>query len=431
MLLYPIPLLLPLPKTDVVQSRILSFLTVESSRFCKRDLATLATNILKSNQRLDFWVKKAAHNLLDAVSSSTSSIKVTDEVEDEFEALPHWLQNMTSKTNSILPWFPLSPDMLNSKSPVCSFADRKADEDSIIDTNEVEMEELNQVAAEIKTVDLVDMPLHPEIQNKATCIKTQLLTFESTSKIVGLANEIRQLCFESGGGDYLPLLGLIEPWQTDDEIASILITHLSCGSEEKITWPSHVLCSVILPKLLVLREPASRVLVTATVEYCKLHQKAAVDGLLFPLILCKEGISIHICEVLTRIIKECLHPAHVSAFCQKLLCGEEEPKKFMCLPCHQCLVSNELVWTEPLFTLFQNILNQNVYLTQDSVDYLVSGIGELAKRFSKSLKFANFLLCLITKCAPLLKSHRVSLSEAVGQTNTFMTKSILAKLSSL
>ncbi|KAF8388836.1 hypothetical protein HHK36_025516 [Tetracentron sinense] len=236
---------------------------------------------------------------------------------------------------------------------------------------------------------------------------------------------------QCGGGDPFAVLGLIEPWQSDDETASILLSHLLAGCEEDFSWPSQVLCSVILPKLLVLREPTSRVLVTVIIEYCKIHQRATVDALLFPLILHVEGINTPICDVVTRIIRECLHPAHVSAFFQKLLCGEKEAKRFVCLPYHECLIANELVWTEPLFTLLQNVLNHNVYLTQDSVDHIVSVVQELAERFSKSLKFTNFLLCFVTKCAPLLKSHKLSFTEAVERTNTFMTNSILSKLAGL
>jgi len=173
------------------------------------------------------------------------------------------------------------------------------------------------------------------------------------------------------------------------------------------------------------------VLVAAITEYCKLHQKAAVYALLFPLIFRREGINNPICDVITRIIRECLHPAHVSAFCQKLFCGEKDVRRVICLPCHQHLLSNELVWTESLFNLFQIILNHNVHLTQDSIDHIVYQAQQLAVNFSKSLKFGNFLLCLVTKCSPLLKSHKLLLIEAVEKTSTLVTKSILSKLANL
>ncbi|KAA8534859.1 hypothetical protein F0562_029925 [Nyssa sinensis] len=418
---------------NAVQSRILSFLTFERQRFCSRDLTKLARKVLSESESIDFWVMKGARQLLDTVSDSNyewvSSLNLDseeDRVEDEFESMPSWLKDAARINDSVLPWLPILADELNLRMPFSTCGD---DEDSLVGVEKDEGENLNEVAKEMNIVHPQNDPISPEIEKKAAWLKMQILMFESTLKTVSLANEIRELYFE-GGGDSLTVLGLMEPWKADDETTSILISHLSGGSEEELGWPSHVLCSIVLPKLLVLEQPASRVLVTATIEYCKLHQRAAEYALLFPLILRIEGVNNPICDVITRIVKECLHQAHVSAFCQKLLCGKDE-RKFICLPCHQCLVSNEVVWTESLFNLFQNILNCNIHLTQDSVDQLVNRVQESAVRLLKSLKFGKFLLCLVNKCGPLLKSHKLSLTEAVEHTDTLVTKSILSKLASL
>ncbi|KAM1178649.1 hypothetical protein ACFX13_018251 [Malus domestica] len=143
---------------------------------------------------------------------------------------------------------------------------------------------MNDVLEEINIDDPVSVHLEPEIQKAAVNLKAQVADFQATSKTIGLANEIRELCLDKGG-DSLTISGLIEPWLADDEIASVVLSHLTSRSKEELTWPSQVLCSVILPKLLVLEEPASRVLVTAMVEYRKLHQRACEYALLFPLIL--------------------------------------------------------------------------------------------------------------------------------------------------
>ncbi|KAK9275086.1 hypothetical protein L1049_022345 [Liquidambar formosana] len=78
---------------NAVQSRILSFLTLERRRFCTRDLSKLAMNILSGKQEVDFWVKKAARNLLDTLSETNyewvyglSLDSVEERVEDEFES---------------------------------------------------------------------------------------------------------------------------------------------------------------------------------------------------------------------------------------------------------------------------------------------------------------------------------------------------------
>ncbi|KAF6175320.1 hypothetical protein GIB67_021825 [Kingdonia uniflora] len=420
-----IPYIQTLP--NALQSRILSFLTVESCRFCARDLTSLANTILKGNQQLDFWVKKSAHNLLDKVSHSdfnwVSSLSLDESnddeenVEEEFGVLPIWLQCKKSTGNVVLPWLPVSLEELNSSTPVTSSVDEKPDE---------VVEETDQMVDESQAVCRMDILLDPEVRKRAMSLKSQILVFESASKTIALANEVREMCVK--GGDPFEILGLVEPWEVDDETASILVSHFITGDEEHVAWPSEVLCSVILPKLLVLNEPASRVLVTATITFCKVHQKAAVDALLCPLMFRKEGINNHLCDIMAKIIRECLHTTHVSAFLHKLFFKGNEGRSYICHECHEYLISDELIWTEPLLTLFQNILNHNVYLTQNSVDGLVSVIPQLVERYSKSLKFGNFLLCLVTKCSPLLQSHKLSLIKAVEQTNTFMTKSIISKL---
>uniref|UniRef100_A0A2N9EP61 Uncharacterized protein n=1 Tax=Fagus sylvatica TaxID=28930 RepID=A0A2N9EP61_FAGSY len=391
-----------LPST--VQSRILSFLAYEHRRFCRTDLSRLARNVLSGNQELDFWAKRAARNLLDVLSESNYewisclSLDSGEEgVDEEFESIPGWLKEEAVGANDmILPWLPISQDEFYSRT---SFGSCEDSIDSSKHDGEDGEEEVNEVVEEMDIDCPANVPLDPGIQEKATCLKARIMNFESALKTVGLADEIRQLCLDKGRDSFV-VLGLIEPWLADDETASVLISHLVNGSEEELSWPSQVLCSVILPKMLLLEEPASRVLVAAIMEYGKLHPKAAVSALLFPLVLRREGINNPICDVITRIIRECLHPAHVSAFCQKLLCGERDERRFICLPCHQHLISNELV-------------------------------QQLAEIFSKSLKFGNFLLCFVTKCSPLLESHKLSLIEAVENTSTLVTKSVLSKLASL
>lgn len=419
---------------DMVQSRILSFLAFDHERFCKRDLSMLARSMLTDNQGVDFWVKRSARNLLDEVSESNyqwiSGLSLDSEeqrLDEEFETLPGWLKSMASADDSVFPWLPLSPGELNSRELLGGHENER---DSFTQIGEGEGENFEEVVVEMEVDRPVDAPLALEIQNMAASLRAQVLNFESRAKTLELVDEICHLCLEKGG-DSFAVLGLIEPWKADDEIASLLISHLSNGiDQDDLGWPSQVLSSIILPKFLILEEPASRVLVTAVIDYCKLYQRAAEYALLFPLIMRTGGINNPLCDVVTRIVKECLHPVHVSSFCQKLLCAGEDEKRFICLPCHQCLISNELVWTESLFILFNNILNLNVKLTQDSVDLLVLRIQELAQSFSKSLRFGNFLLCFLTKCSLLLKPHKLLLADAVKQTNTLVTKTILSKLSS-
>ncbi|GAB4837815.1 hypothetical protein Ancab_027339 [Ancistrocladus abbreviatus] len=428
---------------DMVQARILSFLAYEHRRFCSRDLSILASNVLSGNVVADFWVKKAARNLLDTLSQSNRELNCRFNVnsigilgENEFYELPSWLKDASksAERDVLLPWLPISLDELKEGTASEATADNQG---SIMEVDESKEQKADMMGDSDELLDGNEnlnedqiTSLDPEVRQVAASLNSQILNFESTSKTVSVANEIRQLCLPRKE-DAFAILALIEPWKADDETIAIILPHiLDDSEEEELGWPSQVLCSTILPKLLSLEEPASRVLVTAAVEYCKLHQRAAEYALLLPLIHRKDGVNNPICDVVTRIIKECLHTAHTSAFCQKLLSGEVI-KRLICLPCHKFLLSAEVVWAEPLFSLFLNILNHNVHLTQDSIDQLVYKVHELAERFSSSLKFGNFLLCFVSRYSHVLKSHKIQLTEAVNSTNTLVTKSVLTKLASL
>lgn len=419
---------------NAVQARILSFLLYDCRRFCETDLCQLAETMLKEGKELDFWVKRAAHQLLDVVSRSNherlSCLNLDSEeeqVEDEFRSLPGWLKDEVNDTDLILPWLPISQKQFNL---AMQFNCSGENDDPMTEFEEGKQEIVDETIEEVdEVIKEADEYLNPQVEEMAEHLKDQLLSLQSNAKAVELAGEIQQLC--KGGGQSLAILGIIEPWRADDETAAVLVFNLLDGNEDERGWPSHVLSSVILPKLLVLKEPASRVLLTAAVEYSKVHQGAAEYALLLPLMLRMEGINSPICDVITRIIRESLHPGHVSALCQKLLSDEDDLKKFICHPRHQCLIGSKLVWTESLFNLMQNILNHNIHLTQDSVDRLVQHARESADRFSKSLKFGNFLLCFVIKCSRMLKSRKSVLTEATQHTNTLVTKSVLSKLSSL
>lgn len=420
---------------SMVQARILSFLVHDRQRFCRKDLIKLAQSMLNEGQGLDFWVKKTAQQLLDVLSASdfewVSNLNLDSEeeiAEDKFTTLPDWLKDAAKTGDLVLPWLPISPDEFNLRMPFDSLGE---DEDSTYIAEEDKEGHVDEIMKEVEEdTDLKDVSQDPEFGKMVGSLKLRILNLETFSKTAEVANEIHQLYVRSRV-DSLAVLNSIEPWKADDETASILISHLSDGNEDELGWPSQVLCAIVLPKMLHLRVPASRVLLTAIIEYCKVHQKAAEYALLFPLILKVEGINNPICDVITRIIRECLHPAHVSAFCQKFLCKEVNAEKFICLPCHRSLIGIELEWTESFFTLMQNILNHNVHLTQDTVDQLVHGVCKVTHTFSRSLKLCNFVLCLVNKCSPFLKSHKLLLIQSVEKTNTLVTKSILSKLASL
>ncbi|KAL8160851.1 hypothetical protein V2J09_012340 [Rumex salicifolius] len=435
---------------NLVQARILSSLAYDCRSFSSLELFKLAASLLSREKEVDFWVRSGARNLLDKLSERTQEVNYGEEVhsvcnsvENEFYSLPTWMEDSgishLDGSDPVLPWLPFSFNGLKLGMVRDSYANSEHScmESEKINERLEEIDENNLDENQVVTIDLdaMDDSLDPDLQRIAADLHAKVLHFEGNLDTLKLANEIRQLCLGRSKSDTLSLLELIEPWQTDDEIIAVLLSNLLNGNSkedaEELNWPSQVLCSTLLPKLLVLQEPASRILMTTTIEYCKLHQRAAEYALLFPLILRKEGINNPICDLLTRIMKECLNPAHITAFWQKMLSGVADVRSCICLPCHQSMVSSELLWTEATFSLLQNILNNNVHLTEDSIDHLVLKVHELAERFSRSLKFCNFLLCFVVKCFPLLKPHKKLLTGAAVCTNTIVSKSILSKLDCL
>lgn len=422
---------------SVVQARILSFLAYEHQRFCRSELCRLARILLSEGKCIDFWVKKAAQQLLDLVSVSNyqwlSLLDLDSEeetAEDEFYSMPDWLKDAARDSESMFPWLPMSNDELSDKLP---FTCIRGDEDDLLIGAEESKERFDdEVMLEVdEDESKCDGPIGIEVEEVAKSLKAKLLLVDCSLKAMELAKEIHKLCFESRS-NRLVILDTIEPWNVDDETAAVLISCLSDKIEAgESEWPAHILSSIVLPKFLVLKESPSRVLVNATIEYCRSHQRAAEYALLLPLILRNDGINNPICDVITRIIRESLHTAHVSAFCRKLLIKDEDTRRFICLPFHRSLISEELVWTESLFSLWRNVLDHNVLLMQDSVDQLVSQVCKHSYRYSKSLKYANFVLCLVNKCIPLLRPHKLILTAAVENTDTLVTKSILSKLSAL
>lgn len=397
-----------------VQSRILSFFSNESLLFSSHHIRSLCAHILNSSSssvhNTDFWVHRAACNLIDVV------------IKDEFYDLPDFFRSSNTFT-SPLPYLPISYQEFKNMTDI----------DPILCPSESIKDEVLFTEQEvIDSCSPISSSLDPSTCEKAIAFKTKILDAASSLEAMHIANEIHELCLGCGQHNELELLGLMEAWEADDEILAVVLANLNRECDDLVSseWPAHVLCAVILPKFLVMKSPVSRVLLSSVISFCKLFPVAAVDALIFPLFFLKDGINVVLCDVLTRIMKECLHRCHVSAFFQKLLVLKKSERHIVCLSCHRELICDELVWTEQTFSLFQNVLNMEVYMTPDSVDEIVTVIVEKAESFSKSLKFGNFFLCFVTKCSRARNVYKDLLEEAAEMTNTFVTGSILSKLGS-
>jgi hypothetical protein len=239
----------------------------------------------------------------------------------------------------------------------------------------VRLESLELEQDEFPVIQVVGRPPAPplgvSVVHRAQALRKEIELADSVLDAQQVAKDLHVLCLESGNAE--AVLSLVQPWGADDDTVRVLLSHLVLeedGMHGK--GPALVLCSLVLPKLLGLQRAASSGLISAALDICKRHPAAAVEAVLFPLVLRKEGLNVAQCDVLTRIVKDCMHPLHVTAFCHRLLSGEEEERIPVCMPQHRENIGADLVWTDSLFVLFNGILNQDVRLTPSTIEKLVS-----------------------------------------------------------
>ncbi|KAJ4808648.1 fanconi anemia group E protein FANCE protein [Rhynchospora pubera] len=406
-------LLSPIPSTSLLflqtlpsflQSRILSFLSSYRLRFDSLQLHSLATKMVMLGGSA-FWVKRAACKLLDEMPERSFP-------KDSFFDLPPWLRDTLSNEAPLLPWLPFDKSML---------PERKTKHLHVLE---------EQICEE--PVSLVSSCLSPRLApslsdhaiEQAMVLKREISTVESVPEILALAEKIQNMCIETQNP--MEVLSLIEPWEINDDLARVLLSNFSLQNGASL-----ILSSIILPKMLTLQKHPTSLIISTTLEYCKKHPVEAVNALLLPLIFRIQGLNMPICDLIAKVTKDCMHPLHVSFFIQTVLCADEgTDRKPVCLPQHLKYISNELIWNEPMFQLFYNMINsdKDVILTPDTIQNLVSVIEEMANKFAKSLKFGSFVLCFVSKFGNKLRSHKDLLEKAVKKTDTFVKKAILARL---
>ncbi|CAN6201280.1 unnamed protein product [Urochloa humidicola] len=411
-----------------LQSQALSFLASSAGLLDPHLLRSLAAGVLSAPPgRYGFWARRGARHLLDGLPEDEGVPGVaSDEFVDGFHDPPPWLKEAAAQARPVLPWLPL-----DCRSVMQSGTHGRGAGDSLdgigLDTlvlaqnEDVEMHEAGYVPPPQAP------PLGESVAQRALALQKEIVTVESSLLAQQVVKDLQDLCVESRNA--VAVLSLVHPWEADDDTLRVLLSNLVI-QEDGVHGggPALVLCSVFLPQLLELQRPPSSVLLSAALDLCKRHPAAALVAVLFPLVLRKGGLNVPQCDVLTRIVKECMHPLHVSAFSHRLLSGEDQERKPLCMPQHHESVGTHLVWTESLFTLFYIILCQDICLTPSTIVELISVIDERASEFSRSLKFGNFLKCFVSKCWHQCKNQRVLLERAAERTNTFLTKAILVKL---
>lgn len=459
--------------------------------FRAKDLELLALDLLSAPE-LDFWIGRAAQNLLSKVGGSS---KLTIEEKEAISnySLPSWLLEHKGQPPPILPWLPVRASLSESttsqqtfrsapaETPKSGFEDMGSADRSDTRENEGEChaDEETEQHMEDEIIGLRTPPclfegrsgtlqekvpstaLSNHLQDEGTLLDTssKLIEVGVESKdiekmlasseagpspaLYALAQSLRETWLERQPTledlhslrtlpDPTAFLKLFKPWEMRDDVVLSMI-EIFIRKDSGFVWSAQILSYCLLPKLLCLEQPASRFLVTAVVQAAKFHPRAAVDALLVPLVLCEKGPTKAQCDVINRMLKECLPDHHILSFCEKVfLASRRQQLPFAAPPSvlHDFL-DKTLVWSEPACTVLQNILSHPISVDEELLDVLVNACGEEVVRFARSLKFSNFLLCLISNFGPCLKPHKSMLQRITERTETFMTKSLIAKSSSL
>ena len=410
----------------LLQSQALSFLSSSAPLLDPFQLRALASRVLSAPPgRYQFWVRQGARHLLDGLPEKDAPDIPCEFIEDEeFYEPPPWLKEEAARTRPALSWLPLDCRSVMSSRTLTG---GDSLDGARLESLELEQEQYSCRQEVGRAPSPPAPPLGDSAVQRALALQNEIGVADSVLCAQQVAKDLRDLCLESGNAE--AVLSLVEPWKADDDTVRILLSNLIL--EEDVMhgkWLALVLCSVVLPKLLDLQRAASSVLLSVALDICKRHPAAALGAVLFPLVLRKEGLNAPQCDVLTRIVKDCMHPLHVTAFFHRLLSGEEEERRPVCMPQHRENIGVDLVWTESLFTLFYSVLNQDIRLTPSTIEKLVSMIDRMAMKFPRSLKFGNFFLCFVSKCWHECKIHRLLLERAAETTDTFLTKAILVKL---
>lgn len=451
--------------------------------FHAKDLELLALDLL-SGVQLDFWVARAARHLLSKVGCSNKHTEAKDLMKHY--TVPTWLLEYSGQP-PLLPWMPATLLSENGTAhQTCGSSEK-----SVLDKNEhCETDEVptlgppvhegecyvDEEMREDREDEMIGLGTPPHLYERGKRIlEEQLLSTASLntlqdegnildistnmtqkdsecnklssegegSSVYALAHSLREAWLERQPTledlhsfcnlpDTTTFFDLLKPWEMkDDTILNMIKVFLR--KDSGFAWSAQILSYCLLPKMLHLEEPASRFLVSAVIEAAEVHPRAVVDALLIPLVLCEKGPSKAQCDVFNRILKECLPDNHILSFCGKMFLRNRRQQLPFGKPPFvlEDFLSKSLVWTEPAWAVLQNMLSRSILLDEELLEALVSGCGEEVARFAKSLKFSNLLLCLLSNFGPRLKPYKSMFQKITEQTETFMTKSLIAKSSAL
>ncbi|XP_024372571.1 uncharacterized protein [Physcomitrium patens] len=453
---------------NAMQTNILTFLSAERRHFLSKDLVALASTLL-ATRGIDFWVKLAASNLLNVLNGEPDEKMLCLEQNcapgqnsalEQYSSLPSWIEEYKELRSVLLSGLTLRHEDViprNDEDPLTQEGLAKNVADSV-DNNRVLMDEVEISTARPETCSQTALGKRkrdpePRVISQATSPHVQVQESQGPeetmpggehleavndedeksvrellgndlfekAKSLGIALQSRSshdgLPFDidilSKAPNLSRVLKVIKPWLVTDETTSLLVTSL-LGEQSGYAQSTQILTHVLLPKLINMEEPPSRILSSAVLQAGKAHPRATIDAVVIPLLLETDvsGSTLK-CDLINRVVKECFSPEAASSLCNRLFC----PRNW--------------VWTDGTVGVVQTLLNQKVSLEEVALEGLISLLELNCNQFSASLKFSNLLLNLVTKYGSQVRPYKQVLQQVVSSSKTFLTKSILTKVSAL
>ncbi|XP_023649376.1 Fanconi anemia group E protein isoform X2 [Paramormyrops kingsleyae] len=164
--------------------------------------------------------------------------------------------------------------------------------------------------------------------------------------------------------------------------------------------------SLFFKKVLSLRDPASRSLLSAVTSFGRRYPRPACSALISPILQSGQMNRVQ-AELLCRLIGDCLEPQY-----QLLIFGET-------------LV---LSWGEEVLSVVHTLLDSKLELTEELFSQFITHLRQQAPDFTKSMTFAKMVIGVLNKYPSRVSPHKHILSCCLASHETFLKKSLLAAL---
>jgi len=266
---------------------------------------------------------------------------------------------------------------------------------------------------------------------------------DTLSKVNILKDKLFQLSFQTVKEKQLPeeinllqetsqlpeVCDILQLWKLNDEII-LLLCNSSIVTEGTFHRCVIFIKKCLFPKITSLQAPASRVLFTAIVACAKKHPKPILYGLLLPLVA-DPIMGSSQCEIVNRVLKDCVPPEIVSLFTKALLNIKRNTNDSNLVDVVEA--EPAFKWTEFTVMILQIILNRKIALDNETVELMVTEFEEHAEleQFKANLKFTTLIFTLISKYESQVVPYIEALRRAVSKTDTFMTNAAIVKLNKL